>query len=266
MGADLDRATESNVVFVEAWEALSKGCPAFESRRGGLIEVAWMGYANPFFNLAVTVRPPDSRAALMDAVTGTCDWAAERRLPWLFALCHETLGELQPEADRLLRDRGLAPMMPLTGMVASDLTAPRHSRPEGPWLIESDPSIGPALIRLNEAAYGMNLGAPGSLAFGGAGWWEAPQRMATVLAPGGEPASCAAVCEVRGLRYVALVATHPSQQRKGYAEAAMRDVLDRSFAAGLPARTYLHASAAGRPVYERMGYSATAEYTVYMPH
>jgi hypothetical protein len=43
----------------------------------------------------------------------------------------------------------------------------------------------------------------------------------------------------------------------------MRDVLERSLVAGLT-RTYLHASAAGRPVYERMGYRAAAEYTVYM--
>ena len=56
------------------------------------------------------------------------------------------------------------------------------------------------------------------------------------------------------MRYVALVATHPKAQRKGYAEAAMRDVLERSLAAGLDRRTYLHATAAGRPVYERMGY------------
>jgi hypothetical protein len=43
----------------------------------------------------------------------------------------------------------------------------------------------------------------------------------------------------------------------------MSDVLERSLAAGLRKRTYLHATAAGRPVYERMGYTVTANYVVY---
>ena len=43
---------------------------------------------------------------------------------------------------------------------------------------------------------------------------------------GGKPASCAAVLMVDGIRYVALVATAPPLQRKGYAEAAMRHALD----------------------------------------
>ncbi len=46
----------------------------------------------------------------------------------------------------------------------------------------------------------------------------------------------------------------------------MWEVLDRSLAAGLSKRTYLHPSRAGWPVYERMGYSAPAEYTIYTQH
>jgi hypothetical protein len=53
------------------------------------------------------------------------------------------------------------------------------------------------------------------------------------------------VLNAANTRYVALVPTLPAEQRKGYAEAAMRNVLDRSRAAGLNQRTYLHASAAG---------------------
>lgn len=262
----LSRVTESNVIFLEAWEALSKGNPAFERRRGGPIEVSWCGYSSPFFNLGVTTRPPESVREFEEAIVQTANWAGERRLPWILAVCHETMTGLLPDAERLLNQLGFAAMMPLTGMEAQALTPPARIRPEGAWLTEEDESIGANVIRLNEAAYQMSLGEPGSLALEQSEWWVASERMATVLAPGGRPASCAAVLGVNGVRYVALVATVPAEQRKGYAEAAMRDVLERARTAGLHSRTYLHASAAGRPIYERMGYRATAEYTVYLKH
>lgn len=262
----LNRVTESNVMFLDAWDALGKGNPAFESRRGGPVEVSWCGYSSPFFNLAVTTRPPESTGEFEDAIAQTTAWAAERRLPWILSVCHETMGGFLPDAERLLNQLGFVAMMPLTGMEAQELTSPARTRPEGTWLTEGDESIGVNVIRLNEAAYQMSLGEAGSLALEKPDWWAAPERMATVLSPDGQPASCAAVLGVNGVRYVALVATLPAEQRKGYAEAAMRDVLERSRAAGLDARTYLHASAAGRPIYERMGYRATAEYTVYLKH
>lgn len=261
----LARVTESNTIFLDAWDSLSEGSPAFESQRGGPVEVAWCGYSSPFFNLAVTTRPPESIREFEEAIVETAAWAGERHLPWIFAVCHETMANLLPEAEHLVNQLGFIPMMPLTGMEAYDLT-PARSRPDGEWLTEADESIGGKVIRLNEAAYQMSLGEPGSLALEQPHWWLAPQRMATVLAPQGQPASCAAVLGVKGVRYVALVATLPAAQRQGYAEAVMRDVLERSRAAGLDSRTYLHASAAGRPVYERMGYRATAEYTVYLKH
>ncbi|HXH50126.1 MAG TPA: GNAT family N-acetyltransferase [Terriglobia bacterium] len=262
----MDRAQESNAVFMDAWEAMGKGSAAFEKRRGGLVEIGWMGYSCPFFNMAVTARPPASMAEFEEAVLETSAWAGERRLPWLLAVCHETMGNLLPESGALLNRLGLAPMMPLTGMEAYDLTSPVRGRPEGEWFTEADESIGEKVVRLNEAAYQMKFGEPGSVSLEHTGWWRAPERMATVLAPGGKPESCATVLDLGGLRYVALVATLPAAQRKGYAEAAMRDVLERSLAAGLNRRTYLHATAAGRPVYERMGYTTTAEYTIYMKH
>jgi GNAT superfamily N-acetyltransferase len=259
----MDRVTESHLVLLDAWQVLSHANPAFESRRGGLIDVAWNGFPSPFFNLAVTARPPASLGEFEAALTETSAWAAERRAPWMLAVCHETLGALLPEATRVLERHGFAPMMPLTGMAADSLTPPRREKPAGMWLTEAEPAIGDHAIRLNEAAYQMPIAEPGSLPLHQPDWWNAPDRMVTALAVDGQPVSCAAVLGIAGVRYVALVATLPDARQKGYAEAAMRDVLERGLAAGLLPRTYLHATAAGRPVYERMGYRVTAEYTVY---
>jgi GNAT superfamily N-acetyltransferase len=191
-------------------------------------------------------------------------WAAQRNLPWMLSVCHETMGELMDQAVAILDEEGMAPIMPLTGMETSDVLPDPRPRPEGVWLNEAADGIGGKVMRVNEAAYQMPLGEPGSLESEHPGWWGAPGRMVTMLQVDGQPASCAAVLSVDGLRYVALVATAPEAQKRGYAAVAMRDVLARSLAAGLKQRTYLHATAAGKPVYERMGYVSTANYTVFL--
>ncbi len=63
---------------------------------------------------------------------------------------------------------------------------------------------------------------------------------------------------------MALVATDPVHRRRGYADAAMRRALEVAAAAHGALPTLLHATDAGRPVYERMGYSPIATHTMLM--
>ncbi len=260
----ITRAIESSSIFISAWDALADECPAFETRRGGLIEVAWMGHPFAFANLAILMRPPASLAELTDSIAETTAWAEPHNAPWLLALSNELAGDLLPQAAPCLESLGLTLAMTLTGMEADELVAPVRPLPEAECLTEDNPAIGCKMLRLNELAYQVTFAEPGSLPWERPNWWHAPQRFATVLALNGIPAASAIVADTQNLRYVGFVATHPGMQRQGYAEAAMRNVLDRATAAGLKPRTYLHATAAGRPVYERMGYRPTADYSVYM--
>jgi GNAT superfamily N-acetyltransferase len=79
----------------------------------------------------------------------------------------------------------------------------------------------------------------------------------------GMPVSTASVALIDEIAYVALVATHPDHQRKGYAEAVMRGALDESARVWGPRRTVLHATAAGQPVYRRMGYTDTIRFDAF---
>jgi hypothetical protein len=63
--------------------------------------------------------------------------------------------------------------------------------------------------------------------------------------------------------FLALVATLPGKQRKGYAEATVRKALYEGYRATGLKRTVLHASDAGFPVYERLGYRAVANIRLY---
>jgi len=70
----------------------------------------------------------------------------------------------------------------------------------------------------------------------------------------GKPVSTASVLPVAGTAYVALVATQPEEQGKGYADAVMRHAVSEGQNAMGVIRTTLHATEMGRPVYRAMGY------------
>jgi len=63
---------------------------------------------------------------------------------------------------------------------------------------------------------------------------------------------------------VALVATDPAFQRRGYAEAAMRHALAVAAQRHGAGPTVLHATDAGRPIYARMGYATIATHTTFI--
>jgi predicted acetyltransferase len=69
---------------------------------------------------------------------------------------------------------------------------------------------------------------------------------------------------VDGLRYVAMVATEPAHQRRGYGQAVMQQALVTAAARHGATASVLHATDAGRPVYQRMGYRAISTHSLYM--
>jgi GNAT superfamily N-acetyltransferase len=69
---------------------------------------------------------------------------------------------------------------------------------------------------------------------------------------------------VDGFRYVAMVATEPAYQRRGFGDAVMRHALGLAADVHGEVPTTLHATPAGRPIYERMGYVPLAEHTLFL--
>ena len=69
------------------------------------------------------------------------------------------------------------------------------------------------------------------------------------------PVSSAAALPINGTVYIALVATDPEQQGKGFAETVMRRAIAEGQRAMGVRRTTLHASMMGYPLYQAMGYT-----------
>ncbi|PZG20226.1 GNAT family N-acetyltransferase, partial [Spongiactinospora gelatinilytica] len=105
---------------------------------------------------------------------------------------------------------------------------------------------------LNARAHGFPEEA-GRAGFTGSKLWTSEIRAYLGLRDG-VPVTCAGTVEADGRLFVVAVATDPEWQRRGYAEAITRKALYEGGQATGLTRATLHATAAGAPVYTRIGF------------
>ena len=246
--------------FSGAWRVMCSPAPGriIEAHDG--IEYIFSGIPIPFFNVVLLTGRGMSRPQLEAHAREACAFAGRMPVPWLFIVTHDAI-EDDGDTDGLLHPCGLAPVMPLTGMVTEQV-APAMTLPQGLELVvpRDDAEYG-TILDINSAAYDMDLGA-GKPLLGVPSFWS-PHFPVLGMVDGTAVATAAALM-VDGIRYVALVATRPGHQRRGYADVVMRRALELSEATHPGSLTVLHATEAGRPIYERMGYRTISRSTLYM--
>jgi GNAT superfamily N-acetyltransferase len=246
--------------LVGAWRTMCAASPGYQHNSVGGVEYVFSGLPIAFFNVAIVTGRGVTAEALADAGRRACAWAAPHHTPWMFIVTHEGL-DAGVDATKSLDTAGLAPMMPLTGMLAREV-APPASLPRGLQIeVPQDDDRCAEVLNVNALAYGMDLEAGQSLMAKRSYWTN---HVAVLGSVDGKAVCSTAVLMVDGYRYVALVATDPAYQRRGYAEAVMRHALQVAEDVHGPHPTVLHATEAGRPVYERMGYETIARHTVFL--
>jgi ribosomal protein S18 acetylase RimI-like enzyme len=246
--------------FIEAWRLMFAALPTATVGRGDGVEYVFSGLPIAFFNIGFVTSRGDSADALQARGRAACAWAADKQVPWLLTVTQEALAR-GVDAVAALDAAGLAPMLPLTGMLASRVRPGAAAPPAGLQLRVPDDDAGcAALLDVNSAAYGMPLDA-GKPALGRAFWTDHVPALGLV---DGQAVSSAGVIMAEGHRYVALVATDPAYQRRGYGEAAMRHALDVAAERHGDRPSFLHATEAGRPIYARMGYETVSMHTVFI--
>jgi hypothetical protein len=256
----MDPITRSVDQLVAAWRLMCGRGPHHVLASGDGIEYAFSGVPVPFFNMAALTGRDISAATLAACGRDACGWAADKGVPWMFVVTHERLAE-GVDAAATLAGCGLAPLLGMTGMEAQWIAPPARV-PEGLELStpRHDADCA-AVLEINSAAYEMDLAAAQPLLADEAFWAD---HFPIVGLVGGRPVSTASVLMVEGVRYVALVATEPGQQRRGFADAAMRRALEAASQVHGDVTTVLHATDAGRPIYARMGYTPTSTQTVFL--
>jgi GNAT superfamily N-acetyltransferase len=242
-----------------AWRLMCAGGPRPVVAASDGIQYIFSGVPISFFNLALLTGSDLSAEGLGALGREACAWAAAQSVPWLLLVTHEQL-EPGVDAAAILDACGLTAVMPMTGMRARTVAG----APTVPGLQLTEPqddSGCAAIVDVNGRAYGMDLEASKAV-IGSRTFWK--DHFPVVGVADGKPVSSAAVMMVDGHRYVALVATNPDRQRRGFGDATMRRALEHAASAHGEAPTVLHATAAGRPVYERMGYSSISTHTLLM--
>jgi GNAT superfamily N-acetyltransferase len=246
--------------FINAWRLMCAGAPRYAEEAAHGVHHVFSGIPVPFFNVALVTDTSVSAETLRAAGQRACGWAAKRDAPWLFVVTHERLIG-GTDAAAALDSCGMVPLMPLTGMIAQNVAPPSNVPRELELLRPQDDLRCTALVDVNGLAYGMDLDAAKEI-LGKPAFWSG--HFPALGLADGTPACAAAVMMVDGYRYVALVATDPARQRRGYGELVMRHALALSANVHGDVPTTLHATEAGRPIYERMGYVPIAAHTVFI--
>ena len=242
---------DATSLFIKAWRVLNSGFDSatFEDRDG---VVSCFGHVPVlFFNLSFALHPAADQEAFRDQLRTVASREAGCAHPT--ALVLEEAG-LPGGWESILATQSRVPLMPLLAMETEELLAPRRSAPPELEIRRvSNPRIARHFAGINAHAYQM----PPELfdCMADKRFWSDDQ-LAFVGYVNGEPVSTAAALPAAGTVYIAMVATMPGSQGRGYAENVMRRAVTEGQRAMGVRRTTLHASEAGSKVYAAMGYRA----------
>jgi GNAT superfamily N-acetyltransferase len=240
--------TEPVSLFVEAWRQMTGRLPSplFVDKDG--VASCFSDVPNLFFNLWVQSRP----ATLEEEFRGLLATAAQRAATSTYATGGIIRDDWSPLGwEDIAKEVGLAPMVPMISMETDGLLEPRRRAADLDIRRVIDDSGARDLAMLNARAYGMPLELWECVS--GMHFW--PSDCCAFVGYVGEvPVSCAAALPINGTVYIAVVATAPDQQGKGYAETVMRRAVAEGQRTMGITRTTLHASMMGHPLYRAMGY------------
>ncbi|MFF5895691.1 GNAT family N-acetyltransferase [Streptomyces argenteolus] len=260
---DLADSIESMEQLVVGWRAMVLDRdPAADVRDLPGIAVRWADSRFAFWN-CVTLTDVGADPALVRQRLGhVAEIMRAKERPgflWVFedlltAEARSALGEAAGQA-------GLVHAFPGIGMAGDllPLAAPAH--PDLTFVRVSTDEHLRAYADLNSQAYGFPLEDGRDGLVGSALWKDGVHAYLGLR--DGVPVTCAATVEAAGRLFVVLVATDPAWERRGYGEAVTRKALYEGGRATGLTRATLHATAAGAPVYPRIGFEPNSPMAFY---
>jgi GNAT superfamily N-acetyltransferase len=252
--ANLADSVESMEQLATVWRAmvLDRDADADVRDLPG-IAVRWADCRFAFWN-CVTLTEVGADAALVERRLGeAAEIMRSKKHPGFLWVFEDLLGaEARAALPAAAGRAGLAYAFPGTGMAGDLLPLPEPVHPDLTFVrVRTDEQLR-AYADLNSRAYGFPL-EDGRDGLAGSALWK--EEVHAYLGMRGDvPVTCAATVAAEGRLFVVLVATDPGWERRGYGEAVTRKALyEGSRATGLT-RATLHATAAGAPVYPRIGF------------
>ncbi|WP_239342227.1 GNAT family N-acetyltransferase [Frankia sp. CiP3] len=246
-------AVESRDHLITIWTGLVLDRGGQVSTDDGVSRM-WADSTFMFWNTVTLTGVDISADALRDQLSRAASFMRGRSQAgylWLFE------DVLSPQARQELFGRAAEAGLELAfsgrGM-AGDLSIPEPHHPELTFRrVETDDDL-VAYGEINALAYGMPPEA-GRTALAGSTLWRR-DAYAYIGYRDGRPVACAATIGGPDSIFLALVATVPGEMRRGYGEAVTRKAIYEGITQTGQRRVVLHATQAGQPVYERIGYHA----------
>ncbi|CAL9336991.1 hypothetical protein SUDANB105_00191 [Streptomyces sp. enrichment culture] len=252
--ANLADSVESMEQLTTVWRAmvLDRDADADVRDLPG-IAVRWADCRFAFWN-CVTLTEVGADAALMERRLGeAAEIMRAKRHPGFLWVFEDLLGtEARAALPAAAERAGLAYAFPGTGMAGDLLPLPEPAHPDLTFVrVRTDEQLR-AYADLNSRAYGFPL-EDGRDGLAGSALWK--EEVHAYLGMRDDvPVTCAATVAADGRLFVVLVATDPRWERRGYGEAVTRKALYEGARATGLTRATLHATAAGAPVYPRIGF------------
>ncbi|WP_405795855.1 GNAT family N-acetyltransferase [Streptomyces sp. NBC_01506] len=253
--ADLADSVESMEQLAYVWRAMALDRDAGADVRDlpGLA-VRWADCRFPFWNCVTLTEAGGADSAEVEERLGrAAEIMRAKKRPgflWVFEdlLEDEARTGLAAAAERA----GLAYAFPGVGMAGDLLPLPEPAHPDLTFVRVSTDEHLRAYADLNSRAYGFTVEDGRDGLVGSTLWRE--QVYAYLGMRDGVAVTCAGSVEAQGRLFVVLVATDPRWERRGYGEAVTRKALYEGGRATGLTRATLHATAAGAPVYPRIGF------------
>jgi GNAT superfamily N-acetyltransferase len=257
-------AVESLEHYASVWKALVDDRPGADTTDGPGLSLSWADSPFPFWNAVFLTEQIADAEVLQTRIDDAARYVRRKTKAGLIYICEEYLsGTARGNLTAAVARAGLDFALPITGMAGDilPLQAPPHPRLKIRRV--TDAAALQAYADINSEGYGFPLES-GRAGLKGQRLWTS-EAFSFLGYEDGHPVSAASAVPHKGRLYLALVATRPAAQRKGYGEAVVRHALQAAHQATGLTRTILHATDAGAPVYARVGYRRTARFLTYKP-
>jgi GNAT superfamily N-acetyltransferase len=243
-------------ILKAAWKGYAERFPAYFAVAHPALEIYGAGIAVPLFNLAYL------KGAYLKG-DGEIRGEELERLIGEFGeilAARGISGLLMVRSDRVVAAEGMEPMLRMPGMVARGLLAPTHAVGKLDIREVAGTEMARELSRLNVVCHEMAAEDVEKMTL--AELWGGPNHGFLLYSDGAAVAGGSASL-VDGVSYIGWMATLREHRGRGYAEGILRymDAFMRK-RYGVT-ESVLHATALGRPVYERLGYGAVDEWDGY---
>lgn len=246
--------------YTVAWKSLfNSNTPADQHEETG-IAMRWEDSLFPFSNAAFLTDEISDPLILKQHLNTVAARMRSRQHGGLLNICNDLItGEAKLKFDQILKDAGLEFVMTLDSMAGDILPLELNPIPELQVKRVRSAKELRAFSDMNCLAYGFDV-EWGRNALGNV-WIDHAYSFVGYVDD--QPVCAASAAPVGDVLYLALVATRPEAQRKGYSETIVRHALLEGYKATGLTRTLLHATPAGAPVYERIGYYKSANISAY---